>query len=789
MGLVSPAKHLLATAHLLAAALGACQTQDLVEIALEPAPETSVASEAGTSTSMDPGSSDTGTATHETSAAAGTSTSSDAGASDAGSSEAGSSSTSSEATSSNASSGVGSTDTGSSSTSSEATSSNASSGVSSTDTDPATTSGVATSSSNSETAGVTESTSTSSGTAGASSGAATGDGGSSTGDDAGATDDGGGSSTGGDTDGETLECCEPGCISTMQQGHPGSSAIQIAANRLLSHDYGVKSILWDRTSRTPIRVERGWVYAELAGDLFYVADLDTMRWFDAADGAFLAETASGVSRGVAIDGSYVWIGSPGGLTVFDRDGVEQWFEPGDFSNTNARALPGVLHVASATVSVDSALVIDLLQGEVVEIPFSGYFAGWFADSGRFFTGEGQAYRIYDADGSQLALGLGGGGYGAGGYFMLNHGVRAVEAPNQILIELSPNWRTSGGAILELDADPRLIELGAASLGETAVVLPIDADEMIPGDLSGFAYEAGDWVVSGNDGFLVDQYGASYTRRRFTDVDGALSGRVAAASVVGATHVWDVGDDCMVLASGEIERLSATMTIADAGNVLASVNWADGALGTRFLSLPDGAELGVMPGGAFGSPVPLSDDGSTFARHNAQGPAWASVHSFPGFEQWAEFGIGLPIYVAPGGEHVVGAEHDQTWNGPERTYVVNEDGLIALLDGLAYGFLDDERLVLGHYVSQNCQGWPCEVYVGADIVELDGTLVQQTTLPAVVGFERISATELFVDDPPRVFDAYSGELLWEGEGAVLATAVGLDFIVTSDGGELLLHRWR
>lgn len=755
----------------LAAALGACQSEDLVEA--EPATSTSVASEGGTSTSMDPASTDVGTTTDETSAAASTSTSSDAGSSDAGSSDAGSS------------------DAGSSSTSSETTSSDTSSGVGSTDTDTdaATTSGDPTSSGSSDITSGSDSAATSSDTASTSTGAITDDGGTSTGDDAGSTEDGGGSTTDGDTDGEALECCEPGCISTVLQGHPYHSAIHIAGDRLLSHDHGAKSILWDRASRTPVRVERGWYYAELAGDLFYVANLDTMRWFDATDGSLLAEADAGISRGVASDGSYVWTGSPAGLMVFDRDGTELWFEPGDFSNTNARALPGTLHVASFTVSPDSALVIDLLQAEVVEIPYSGYLTGWFADSGRFFTAEGQAYRIYDADGTQLALGLGGGGYGAGGYFLLNDGVRAIEAPNDVLVELSPNWRTSGGAILELDAQPRLIELGDASLGETAVVLPIDAAFNGPQAVSGFAYDDGEWAVSANNGLLVEQYGESYTRGRLVDLDGALSGRVAAASVFDATHVWDVGDDCTAVESGELERPPTAMTIADAGNVLASVYWADGAVGTRFLSLPDGADLGVMPGGVAGSPVPLSDDGSTFARYPGQGPAWASVHSFPGFEQWAEFGIGLPIYVAPGGEHAVGAEHDATWNGPERTYVVNEDGLTALLDGLAYGFLDDERLILGHYESQNCQGWPCEVYVGAEIVELDGTLVQATTLPPVVGFERISATELFVDDPPRVFDAYSGEVLWEGAPAELAAPVGLNFIVTSDGGELLLHRWR
>ena len=124
-----------------------------------------------------------------------------------------------------------------------------------------------------------------------------------------------------------------------------------------------------------------------------------------------------------------------------------------------------------------------------------------SESGRFFTAEGQAYRIYDADGTQLALGLGAAVHGAGGYFMLNDGVRAIETPNDVLVELSPNWRTSGGAILELDALPRLIEMGALSLDETVVDLPNDA----PQDVYGFAYDAGEWAVSASNGVLVDQH--------------------------------------------------------------------------------------------------------------------------------------------------------------------------------------------------------------------------------------------------------------------------------------------
>jgi hypothetical protein len=96
------------------------------------------------------------------------------------------------------------------------------------------------------------------------------------------------------------------------------------------------------------------------------------------------------------------------------------------------------------------------------------------------------------------------------------------------------------------------------------------------------------------------------------------------------------------------------------------------------------------------------------------------------------------------------------------------------------------MLVGTYSS--CAATTC-TFAGSYIRALDGTAVQDTLLPDTFTFHRITDTELLVEDPPRIYDAYSGDLLWTHELADAARPVGLDHVVVRHGASVSLERWR
>jgi hypothetical protein len=71
------------------------------------------------------------------------------------------------------------------------------------------------------------------------------------------------------------------------------------------------------------------------------------------------------------------------------------------------------------------------------------------------------------------------------------------------------------------------------------------------------------------------------------------------------------------------------------------------------------------------------------------------------------------------------------------------------------------------------------------------VVQSTSLPDLRRFQRVDDTSILVDDPPRIFDVYTSEIIWslDDEGVDDVAAIGEDLVVTSDGLSLVVHRWR
>ena len=587
-----------------------------------------------------------------------------------------------------------------------------------------------------------------------------------------------GTSTGADTttggaEPESFACCEPGCSHALVVGHRSWSVPTLSGDRVLTA--GDRVILWDRTTGERLWHTDTWTKGRIAGPIFYTyRDNGGMKWHDAADGSQLGQAVHSGAHGVASDGSYLWRSTDAGVSAFTADGVEIGFHAGAAAAVTAQALPGELRIAGLVPG--KIVVLDLVADTTTELAYDGTFAGWFHESGRFWSSDGPFDRIHEADGSVLVDGIGSVALGANDLFLAGTSVRSIADPKVKLADVGTIRALGGDAILTDDA--RIVALTANGVEETSVTWPAY--------VQGFGHDDGHWVMTGIDGLVIDDADTRYTPGRFEWVDGAQTGRVAAASVLGRMHVWDVDFTCTALKTGEFPRDEAFHALADGGEFLVGPGPGPDmqTRGTQFLALPGGELVDFLAGGPPEIAVRVSNDATLFTR------AWIGdlrgVYTRPGFGIWFESDDLGVMHVAPDGEHAAVVEAV----GPlDRTHVLGEGGLIATLDGAAFGFLADDRLLIGRHVLENCQGLQCKVFTGADIVEPDGTLVQTTTLPDIGPFQRVSATELMVDDPPRIFDAFTGALLWSFDDVEHAAPLGADFVVTSDGGAVVARRWR
>jgi hypothetical protein len=642
----------------------------------------------------------------------------------------------------------------------------------------------------------------------------TGDDNGTTGDDNGTTGDDNGT-TGDDNGlGGCADACEPGCTDDLMLGLLGTVQVEHDGTTILGRGEDGRAGLW-RASDLAI------VYSTTATDAFALAAgiaaferEGQIEIVDAGDGDPLGTIATDTAWGLAQDGSYVWTAGGAGLSRWEVDGTPAWTLGGDFSNAQVLALSTELH---AFAPADAAVVhhVAAADGTDVEVGFAGDFAGWFADQPRFWTEQGDSYRLYEADGTQLAFELGDPMYGWGDRLALaeifgNASIVDIADTAAVLAEIDdPVFSRS--AVIGIDPmtlhDPVLLELDDPAL----VLQPIAPSCCIGGFGSyDFAWASGAWALGGEDGELFDEADNSITPGEILHAYGASAGRIVAATALDRTHVFDVDDACALETIGDFPRDSRPGALSDDGLVLMSPEKPygmgySGQLWTRFYDTTTGAmtaEYGPQLSSSTWMGGQISADGGLYSSSPVSNQFFSAyIATQPGFVLWEAGNWALVPGIAPDGVHAVYCDAaplglPATFEGSS-SYVLDEDGLVSVFDGAAWGFLANDRLLVGHYVangeSSSCwyPGEPaCDDFVSSDVVDLDGSLVAATTLPETRYFERVSDTEIFTHDTFTIWDVYGGEELWQApDGTIAAAAVGTDFVVTTDGAVLTLTKWR
>ncbi len=611
--------------------------------------------------------------------------------------------------------------------------------------------------------------------------------------------------------------CIPPCDLVLSQNQTNLRALDHDGTHILAVSSTQRLALFDAASFEVVLTEERVAWAELVAGVLAVAGADgIVRLRSAADLQPLGEILAAGHRGLSTDASYLWAADATELQVFGVDGSSLVSATGDFTDAEVLALPDGLHIYAAGYDHDAVVRLDLASGALDSRAFEGDFGGWFGDTPRLWSEQGLATRLYDVDGTQLAVEVASIEFGWGDYVVTDVGVAHVSDLMTAIIadpDLVNNGRGSGPA------------WASGGLGGADVIAVLDPagpylQPFAPGtSLAGgwqFAWNSGAWVLNPRRSQVADQLGrgawiAPYLGST-TRVDPAIAGRFAVTFTTGNSTIFDVVDECTVEVVGELTLPYGDHAISPDGSTIVSnlsvpvppaFSWSRWA--SLFQALPDGGQIAVIdPGGCSTCAMrnwSMSNDASVAAHQFTwTGPWWNIAFALPSGETVASSDSNVIAAIAPDGAHVVVTDGD--W-GPGSTYegtvnYVYEDGeFINAIDGVAWGFIDNERFLVSRYESDGscfAQG-ACDDLIGTDIVELDGAIVQSTTLPDIRRFQRISDTEIFALDPPRIFDVYTGELLWTvpqspwSEYIETAGAIGPDLVVWSVDAELVVQRWR
>lgn len=654
-----------------------------------------------------------------------------------------------------------------------------------------------------ETTGDASTTGGTAGTTGGSTGAVSTDtsgastGGSSTGGSTGTSDGSTSGTSGGDTEGDTEG--QPLCSSVLLQSHEEDVTVHRSGAAIATLDSKKNLVLWDEASLAAVRAEIAVDKVALVGERMVFQRAAQLHVVDATNGATIGVCPADAQWGLAGDAGYLWTSGQGGVQVRELDCTPRWSAAGTLADAKVLATAAALHVWDADLGVQTATRFAAVDGATSTIMFAGSFAQWFADVPRFWTVQGDSFRLFDSDGALLEFALGTPVYGWGSRFVLGKTVRDVAAPKVTLATFTGTPKYSNGAIFAYDHNnnktSRLVRLDVDPV-TVAQVGPVCCVEFAA--FWSFAYGGdGEWAVGGRDGLSADHLGRLISPGTIVGLAGSQSGRAAVGVHSAKTFVFDVADDCSPLAHPPFSRNGTEIWMSGDGSLLLSrEGWQEMfqslKRGTRFYSLPGGQQLAGIQLGIMSDDIvdhDVSDDGSVWSRTwTNTGVYWNMVADFPGLMTWQNNNGDVVPKIAPNAGHVVVSDGIETpfddWTDSQ-SYVHAPKDFVAVFPGVAHGFIDDQHVLVGHY-----QG---EAFVGAEIVDVAGMVVQDTPLPDIHRFLRLGTGEILGYVEPTgdaaVFDPFTGQKLWDGPPGAKVVVAGQDFVVIAHHGRVELVRWR
>jgi hypothetical protein len=551
----------------------------------------------------------------------------------------------------------------------------------------------------------------------------------------------------------------------------------------------------------------------LVGDILVYQRAGQLQVVSALDGAALGQCATDLGWGLALDASYLWTAGAAGITVHELDGSVRWSAAGDLGDAKVLATAEAVHLFDADLAPQSVWHFAATDGGTKKDAFTGTFGGWFADGPRWWTTYFNSHRIWDPGGVMLGVGDGSPVYAWGTRVVVGSTVRDVFKAGVLAIIPLNDRRFSGPAIfttkeVENGYQTTLLRLDQDPVTSTKVQPYHCAYSASEWD---FAFAGDAWVLGCESGQALDHLNRSLAAGpESVTIAGSAAGRVAVTTRFGEVRVFDVGANCSAQAYPPLAIAAYTLLLpADGSQLISSERWQPEINinstfpGNRFYSLPQGvlqASNYVHLAHPYIMDVDISDDGSRWSRlADDFFDCFAFDDMVPnGIEQEIAGNHCSVPKVAPNGHHVAHSVVDL--QGPLQDYnvVVHElDDVVAKFPGVPIGFIDDEHILINHYTNSN--------FVKAEIVDLDGLVVQTPMLPHLQRIYRLGTGEFLGirndSHDSAIHDPVTGDVLWQAPTGVAVALAGNDHLLLADvrypAGDLKLNphgrvslvRWR
>lgn len=589
--------------------------------------------------------------------------------------------------------------------------------------------------------------------------------------------------TGDDTEGGDL------CETMLMRTHVGRVETHHDGDRFVTIDEAHNLVLWD-TATLDVVFEAPRVQgAQIDGGVLVYAtfDYDTVHIVDASDGSQLGSVPYEFGWGLATGGGYVWTGWTDALQVYELDGTERWSVAEPFGGVQVLALADTLHVY-ASQNQNEVLHFSADAGVVDSDVFDGAFGGWFDDAPRYWTTQGQAYRVYDVDNTLMLVDLGTPQYGWGTRVVLLTSVIDIGDPDTVLAQVTSQAQGDGPAVFDgnanlvhLDEDPLVIEPICCVVGSPS-----------------FAYADDAWTLGGDNGYVTDHLGRAITSGEVVAIVGSTAGRVALAMLDEEMVIAEVSEAC---AWDEVATHSwggTHMEMSGDGSTLFSTErWQEG-----WTSIKTGTRIYAMPSGELlvGYQAGLSSDGVIGYGVSHDGEVWSRVVANTGVGQYAVFGpaplVGnsllFPNISADGTRVAIsdGGGDPWSWWGDSVTYFYEGAAFTGVIDGVNHGFIDADHVLVSRYES-DCMY--CATLLGSDVVDMTGAVVANTSLPDVRDLKRIDDGAalgiVHPDETPAIYDVMNSTVLWEGPPGAMAEVAGPNHVFISTGARVEVVAWR
>lgn len=608
--------------------------------------------------------------------------------------------------------------------------------------------------------------------------------------------------------------------SLLDLGHANQiEAIRMIPNRVLSVDTLGHWVLWDYSSSkmlaagdgSPAQISQRTVVLNLqqidmAGSVFAVEVPNGLQIFSTSDGhpsATLPYPGLGVlpSDGgtepwwqLALDGSYLTIGSSSGLSIYSPAGKLLASKPGDYSSAQTVSAPAGVQVALGPAGPSVIETISIADGSsTVSPPFSGQFHSWFTDGGRFLTNEQNTVWTYSAAGQQQAvLSVPSIDFLAGeGNWIVAYGANTVNYPLAIypIGSATPALTWSGGAssTAVLSGNTLAVQsygAGKLSLFDLSGSTPTRTDYSDPlAYLTAYASDSsGHWIIGNQHGALVDGASLATTARPFGFGQAwSIAGSSSVAAVSTASGKIPLINSATAAIDGAIDFPASKVSLSSDGNTLAAMSDAidsqyepDRTLNLYSLSIQRVIQSfpytyqDEAPFQPFLVDFTLSNEGNfiaqTLVRLQTPTPVWkreiAPLTGSPII--WSD----SPATVAPPGSSSAapillspdGTLADVYAGGADASYTTNiyqHGTLITAISGIPVGWIDNNRILVNQYTAA-AGGTQ---YAGAVIYDSTGVRLATPALPELKSIQTVTPDSVYDPSHNAIYSLTTGQPTW------------------------------